>query len=100
MTNADHAPLPHDVADQLLQQLSTNDAFREAFANDARAALTSLGYTPPAGATPYCLTVEKLASKEEFAQARGQLMEHLTSAVGLTVIFCYEAGRINEAVGS
>lgn len=100
MTNADHASLPHDVADQLLQQLSTNDAFREAFANDPLTALTSLGYIAPAGATPYCLTVEKLASKEEFAQARAQLMGHLTSAVGLTVIFCYEAGRINEAVGS
>lgn len=98
MTNADHSPLPHDVAEQLLLQLSTNDAFREAFAEDALAALISLGYTPPEGAVPLCLTVENLASKEEFAQAREQLMQHLTSAVGLTVIFCYEAGRIGEAI--
>lgn len=100
MTTPHHPALSPAVAENLLQLLATDDAFRQTFVADPRAALATLGHELPDCPNPPCLKVETLASKEEFSQAREQLVDHLTSVAGLTVVFCYEAGKIDQATAS
>lgn len=101
MTNthsgADHPPLDPAVADKLLELLSTDDEFRKLFKQDAEKALSQAGYVLPAGAASLrCTQVEHLASKQEVAESREALKSHLTAAGPLTVIFCFEAGKVSS----
>lgn len=78
-----------EFADKLLAKLSSDDAFREHFGKDARAALKELGHETPAedvgveGLDPVmCLGGElALASKQDIAAARQKLQTQLSGAV-------------------
>jgi putative modified peptide len=77
-----------EVADKLLDKLSSDDAFRTLFQSDPRAALAKLGHVTPEadvgkeGVDPViCLNGARLASKEAIRKARTELMQRLTSSV-------------------
>lgn len=86
MTDKKTAPLDPQIADRLLDLLSTDDAFRDLFQANPTEALGRLGYLPAAGAAMMpldqseqeqaqasltsCLQVQALASKEVIAEAR------------------------------
>ncbi len=106
-SDASHAPLPQDIADHLLDLLSSDDDFRSAFQANPAAALGSLGYTPaqalgmqpPDSGQPfYCMTSNTLASKEEIAKARKELLTHLMSSGNHHVVFCMEAGKVDSSI--
>ena len=74
-----------EVADALLDKLSSDDKFRELFERNPHAALHQLGHDTPkelvgiAGSDPVmCLTSGGLASKEQIRAARSELQEQLT----------------------
>lgn len=81
------APLDSELADRLLDLLSTDDLFRERFQRDHMAALRSIGYESPApglmtacGAVPVAqpeafreCKVTELAPKEAIAAARDEI---------------------------
>lgn len=95
---AGHPPLDPAVADKLLELLSTDDSFRERFAENPTVALTEVGYNVPEGLAPTCMTTEQLASKEEIAAVREQLKSLLMSANAYFVPHCMEAGKIDSAL--
>ncbi len=102
---AGHAGLDPLIVDSLLEKLATDDAFRAIFhANPAQAlaglgALLGASHGIPAPGDPYyCMTTSTLASKEEIAQARALLQQHLAAAGNHNVIFCFEADRIRSAL--
>ena len=76
---------PREIADKLLDKLSSDDAFRKQFQSDPRAALGDLGYVTPEkgvgvkGVDPLlCLSNgASLASKEAIKAARSKLLEQL-----------------------
>ena len=78
-----------EFADKLLAKLASDDAFREHFRKDARAALKDLGYETPeedfgvAGSDPVmCLDGNlALASKQDIASTRQQLQTQLSGPV-------------------
>jgi putative modified peptide len=84
-----------ELADKLLDKLSSDDAFRAAFDHNPRAALKQLGYeTPEAdrdvrGADPaLCLySARALPSKESFRAARNELRAQLTAPADTFRIF-------------
>ena len=86
---------PREVAERLLDKLSTDDAFRALFVSDARAAMAEIGYVTPAayagvpGSDPImcCLNVRQLASKEVLGASREVLANRLS-----TSIFAYDIG--------
>ncbi len=75
-----------DVADKLLDKLSSDDDFRALFQRNPRAALQQVGHVTPEtdrdvkGADPVlcCNNVSTLASKEQIRAARAQLHAQLT----------------------
>jgi putative modified peptide len=88
-----------DVADKLLDKLSTDDAFRDLFESNPRAALSQVGHETPAqhlevrGSDPVmCANLNNgLASKEAIRAAREDLKAALTSTQAHT-IFNLSAG--------
>ena len=92
------APLSPEIADRLLDLLSTDDAFRARFQADPRAALHEVGYQSPAPAkmtacgavaeaipeTLIDCKVEELAPKEAIIQAREEIRAMLTSGLAQT----------------
>ena len=68
-------PLPANIVDQLLDKLSTDDAFRTLFESDPEAALTKLGYTPPPGSCD-CMK-GRLADKKTIAATGAAMREQL-----------------------
>jgi putative modified peptide len=92
------APLDPQIADRLLDLLSTDDSFRERFEHDPRAALHEIGYESPMPAKmtacgslpapdPEALIdckVENLATKEAIAAARDEIRAMLTSGMAQT----------------
>jgi putative modified peptide len=86
---------PREVAERLLDKLSTDDAFRALFVADARAAMAAIGYETPAayagvpGSDPImcCLAVRALAPKAALAASREVLATRLS-----TSIFSYDIG--------
>lgn len=100
-----HETLPPDIADRLLELLSTSDVFRAKFQRDPAGALHDIGHEPAArmrgkrpfkGQPYYCLTGE-LASKEEIRRSREALKQYLTQRANHTVVFhfgCAEAGPV------
>ena len=83
-----------EFADKLLAKLASDDAFREHFSKDPRAALKDLGYETPAadvgveGSDPVmCLGGQlALASKQDIAAARQKLQTQLSSSVFAYVV--------------
>ena len=80
---------PADVADRLLDKLSSDDDFRAQFASNPRAAMKSIGFeTPEAvrdvkGSDPLlcCNNIKSLASKEKIKAARAELHQQLSQRV-------------------
>ena len=105
--NADHAPLPLDIAERLLDQLASDDEFRRTFQANPANALASLGYAPAqaqATASPgegqpfYCMTSATLAPKDEIARARQELLAHLTNQLSHNVVYCFESGKLDATL--
>lgn len=75
--------LEPEVANKLLDLLSTNDEFRELFANDAKAALEVAGYVHsderlPHPAVCFGALTGELASKSALSAARHRLFTNIT----------------------
>lgn len=77
-----------EVADSLLELLSTDDKFRELFEKNPRAALRQVGHVTPEderdvkGSDPVVCAygMKGLASKEDIAKARDALHAELTAS--------------------
>lgn len=103
-----HGTLEPDVADRLLELLSNDDDFRQRFQNDPAAALQEIGHAPAAtamkGSRPiegqpyYCMTSNKLASKEEIRRCKDALRDHLTQRANHQVIYYFEAGEMESTL--
>jgi putative modified peptide len=92
------APLSPEIADRLLDLLSTDDAFRARFQRDPRAALHEVGYVSPepakmtacgavAEAIPESLIdckVDTLAPKQVISEARAEIRAMLTAGLSQT----------------
>ncbi|MCC8537405.1 NHLP-related RiPP peptide [Xanthomonas axonopodis pv. poinsettiicola] len=88
-------PLQPEVAHTLLDLLATDDAFRELFKTDTKAALLQVGYpSEDVELMASRLKVETLADKATIAQARDDIQASLTSAVNMQPI------RLNVPSGS
>lgn len=75
------APLDPQVADRLLDLLSTDDAFRRLFSRDPRKALEQVGFsnTTDLPSPAFCTSGITLASRSEIAAARGEIKTMFTS---------------------
>jgi putative modified peptide len=74
--------LPAPIIDRLLDGLGNDDAFRDLFVADTRAALASIGFEPAADPSVtrglwFCLAVDRLASKESIRGSRKALRNQL-----------------------
>lgn len=86
-----------EAAARLVSRLIDDPAFRELFQSDARKALAEIGYDTDA--EPDCCDVKQLASVEELRTVQAQLEKHLSTSYGaMTVIFCFEAGKVTDAL--
>lgn len=85
-------------ASTLLDHLIGDATFRALLTADPAAALASIGLSVD---HKKCLEVDVLASPEELLLVRDELEAYLTSActMPMTVVFCFEAGKIGEAIG-
>jgi putative modified peptide len=95
--------LPEPIVDALLRKLGTDDEFRALFANDARGALASLGYSPAADLSISegiwtCVTVTHLASKEVIKAShdalRAQLLARTASLHPITLQITLAARKV------
>ncbi|MBO9738257.1 NHLP-related RiPP peptide [Xanthomonas axonopodis pv. begoniae] len=82
--------LDPSVANNLVQRLSQDDAFRDLFVNDPVAALEQAGHTAENSDTlkqfiDECCTSIKLADKQTIAEARDEINAMLTSGTSQTV---------------
>jgi len=102
-----HETLPPDIADRLLELLSTSDVFRAKFQRDPAGALHDIGHEPAAamrgkrpfkGQPYYCLTAERLASKKEIREAREALQHYLTQRIAYTVVYIFESGKLDATL--
>ena len=96
----EHSPLSLKTANTLLFLLSTDDLFRDEFQKYPRAALASIGYVTASDSNLPCLSVDVLASKQEFKDSAELLKRNLTPSAGLSIVFSYESGRIEQAISS
>lgn len=86
-----------EAAARLVSRLIDDPAFRELFQNDARKALSEIGYDTDA--QPDCCDFKQLASVDELRAVQAQLEKHLSTSYGaMTVIFCFEAGKVSDAL--
>ena len=100
ISDSKSTPMDPAVVDRLLDGLSGDDDFRALFVKDPRAALEKVGYKAGADAQLRCAQVTTLAPKEEIAKTRQSLARYLVgSATSMTVIFNFEAGRIEQSLG-
>jgi putative modified peptide len=103
-TEASSKPaLPPEVAVALLKALGSDDTFRQLFKSDLRSALREVGFKLPVGAaTPMCMMVDELASKEEISNAFDALYMHLTggSSAAMFVPHFFAAGQTIKAANS
>jgi len=80
-------PMDPKVMKRLLDGLTTDDAFREKFAKDAKSALESIGYVAPTDDTAHlasCIQLKagtSLASADSISAARPKLESTLNSIV-------------------
>jgi len=87
-----------EVADKLLEKLSSDDDFRALFEKDPRAALSKLGHeTPEAdrgvkGSDPLmCVSSKPLASKEQIRAARKDLHTKLSAGPFTFTVFALQS---------
>lgn len=81
------APIDPQVADRLLDLLSTDDAFRRLFTRDPGKALAQVGFEKAAGeySPEGCFWgISQLASKAQIAQARDDIRLMLTRGLAQT----------------
>ncbi|MFZ3467567.1 NHLP-related RiPP peptide [Streptomyces sp. 4.24] len=95
--------IPPRVADQLLDLLATDDAFRELFKDDRHTALVQAGLDADLlqlkeTSALACLAVDELASKSDIAAAREELKAHLTSGASHTNPHALEAGAMHAVL--
>lgn len=85
------AGLESRVANRLLDLLSTDDAFRELFVKDTKAALEVAGYVHegslPHPAICFLPRTGKLASKEDITAAREKLLASVCSIQSAVCLF-------------
>lgn len=96
-------PIPPEVAIALLKALGSDDAFRQLFMSDPRKALSEVGFHLPSGAaTPMCMMVDELASKEEISNAFDALYMNLTgrSRSAMRLPHFFAAGNTIKAANS
>lgn len=85
-----------EAAARLVSRLIDDPDFRTLFQNDARKALADIGHA--VDAQPLCCDIQKLASVEELRAVQVQLEKHLSTSYGaMTVVFCFEAGKVTDA---
>ncbi|MBK0056031.1 MULTISPECIES: NHLP-related RiPP peptide [unclassified Stenotrophomonas] len=83
--------LSPEIVQSLLEKLSSDDAFRSAFAVDPAKALIALG--ADADCVDGCQTpLASLGDKEEFAQAAALMTERLAATGPFKVPFMFESG--------
>jgi putative modified peptide len=79
------APLDPQVADRLLDLLSTDDAFRKLFTRDPREALAQVGFVNATDLpSPADCSVWPLASKAQIAAAHDEIKQMFTSGLNYT----------------
>ncbi|QBL39147.1 putative modified peptide [Stenotrophomonas sp. ASS1] len=85
------SPLSADVAQQLLERLASDDAFRSEFAKDPGLALLALGADEDT--VRACrASLASLGSKMEFAQAASRMRTLLGTRAAFNVPFLFEDG--------
>ena len=94
--NTPHLPFPAAAAAQLLELLSTDDAYRSLFASDKAAALKQLGLTDDfivqaLDGGESCLSFNTLASKQDIAGAKAALTENPCGKDTYRPVFCLDA---------
>ena len=84
-----------EFVDRLLDKLGSDDAFRDQFQADPRAAVASLGHRPAPGdaADLMCLKCARLAGKEDIQKARDGLRKELLSSTAAQMPISLEATR-------
>ena len=95
--NAPQPPLSNAQAVQLLELLTTDNAYREQFIKDPAAALSQIGYDGPFEAIGW-LDPVNLPSKQELEQALEQLrqVEQGSNKMAMTVLFFLEANKTDS----
>lgn len=95
--NSGKSKIAPEAAARLVSKLIEDPAFRELFQNDARKALAGIGFD--VDAQPDCCDIQQLASVEELRAVQVQLEQHLsTSYTAMHVVFCFEAGKVGDAL--
>ncbi|EED39222.1 conserved hypothetical protein [Stenotrophomonas sp. SKA14] len=95
-----HPRLSADDASILLDHLIDNDDFRSRFTASPAQALASIGLDRAVSEND-CMKIGTLASVEELRRTRDSLHAYLsTSTASMTVVFCFEADRIDERVNA
>lgn len=95
--NSGKATIAPEAAARLVSRLIDDEAFRTLFQSDARRALAEIGYDTDA--QPDCCDIQQLASVEELRAVQAQLEQHLsTHHASMHVIFCFEAGKVGDAL--
>jgi putative modified peptide len=91
--------LSAEDAGVLLDNLINDAAFRERFAESPAQALSSIGLDAALGEKD-CMKIDSLASVEELSRVRDGLQKHLASSLtAMNVVFCFEAGKVDERIG-
>ena len=85
-------PFASADAEKLLDLLGSDDAFRQLFVQDLPQAMAQISEAA-ATACKTCQHSGPLASKEEFQQARGVILQHLATVAAFYVPHCFMAGR-------
>lgn len=95
--NAPQPPLSNAQAVQLLELLTTDNAYRDQFIKDPAAALSQIGYDGPFEAIGW-LDPVNLPSKQELEQALEQLrqVEQGCNKMAMTVLFFLEANKTDS----
>lgn len=76
------AELTAQQVDSLLDRLANDDAFRETFQKDPKAAVAELGLPPECAG---CMGVKNLASKKAIAESREALRSQLVGTLAFNV---------------
>lgn len=95
-----HPRLSAEDASILLDHLIGSDDFRSHFTASPAKALASIGLDAAVGDND-CMKIDNLAPVEELSRTRDALHAYLsTSTASMTVVFCFEADRIDERVNA
>ncbi|CAM0119911.1 conserved hypothetical protein [Stenotrophomonas geniculata] len=95
-----HPRLSAADASTLLDHLIGSEDFRSLFTASPAKALASIGLDGAVGEND-CMKIGTLASVEELSRTRDSLHAYLSaSTASMTVVFCFEADRIDERVNA